>query len=303
MESFLERYTDELAENLNDPATSTRLTTTQKLRLLRAIEKQVWERLQVISGVGGSLGYTETEYDLKSEKDYYNLPGNFRQFHRFEQRTDGNKNLVTDYYPSGGPRDTYKRIEIVSGNHGFLVHPVPTADSSTPYTLVYTKGPLRLHRSSSTSVSSTGLVGILPDTLEKGEAITRTDYYKGALLRIYSGNGAPQTREILQSGGGADIHFVVRHAWDPIPTGTVLYEITPTLPEDYDSIYALDAAIRVLTRRGQISKRRELIRERTELWNACMNYYLSNASDSSFQKQVPYAVELPDAGYDDGWSY
>jgi hypothetical protein len=297
MEAFLQRYLMELDENLDDPHSSTRMTKAAKLRLLRQVEKQIWERVTLIMGSGGDAHIVETDYDLIADQQVYSLPGNFRKFRFFEQRNNHDRHQVLCRYKSVRPYDTEPGIEILNGQTGFRINPVPIVASGQPWTLGYEKGPVLLHYGTANSVSDQGLVGTPPDVPEKGDISTSDDYYKGCLVRVYSADqGAPQTRTVAASTG---LNYVLETPWSPTPHGPVQYEICPVLPEDYDGLYALDAAIRILTRRKQIASRRELIKERSEMWNACQNYFLSNVSDRGYRKVDPYADEWADTGVDD----
>ncbi len=106
--SFLERFYEDVNANLDDSQTSKRISKAGKLRLLHVVEKMIWERILMLSGQESIVGRTEVTIEIENDKEFYLLPGNFRQFIVLEERTDGDSNLVTNVLRSiplfdGGP--------------------------------------------------------------------------------------------------------------------------------------------------------------------------------------------------------
>jgi len=126
---------------------------------------------------------------------------------------------------------------------------------------------------------------------DAGTKYTVDDFYNGLLLRVYNATtGVPQVREIVdyyQNPGDSAWYFRLRHAFVPLPTGTASYEICPILPLQYDSIFAMDVAIRNSTRRSGLNRRAGLRADRSDLWNACYNYYSSLVADRAPARMIP----------------
>lgn len=297
MKSFLDRYYEEVDDNLNDAAVAVRISKEKKLRLLDSFERQIWERLLTASGQESMIGYAEATITLKDNKEFYLLPGNFRQFLDFERRVNDNPNLLTNKLPSVPHYSLSAGIEILEGRRGFRIKPRPTLGANADWTLRYLKGTIILHNATVDGIGTNWVRGKPPGT-DGGTLVKIDDYYKGSIIRIHDGDtGVPQEREC--TGSKADSQtFVVRHDWDPIPSGNLKYEISPTLPHPYDSLYALDVAIRILGRRARSGHRRELISERAQLWEACRNFFLSNVSDRGPSRILPVSADEPYSGYD-----
>lgn len=286
MQALLERFYEDVDANLDDPSTSKRITKAKKLRLLHVAEKMIWERVLMLSGQESIVGRTETTITLENDKEFYLLPGNFRQFLGFERRTDGDSSQVVAYLRSIPLFDAGPGVVVLSEQRGMMVKPKPDIEGDEDWTLIYQKGPVQLHHSEAIQVSEKTLLGATPDP-DAGEMVLNDGYYNGSLLRVYDAEaGQEQTREIVNFDA-ANKTFHLRHAWTTLPTGTVRYEIRPTLPADYDDLYAMDVAIRILGRRSRARGRLGLKQDRRDLWEACKGYFLSNVADRAPSRLLP----------------
>lgn len=298
MKPFLERFYEEVNDNLADPhAGGRRLTKEQKYRDLLRVEAQIWERLLTASGQESSIGRVEKQYTFEADKRFYPLPGNFRQFISLERRQGGDVNLVDSTLNSIDMYDPGPGIEILSEQRGFIIRPMPesTASDDSNWYMTYIKGPVLIHYAKASGVTESTVKAGTPPA-DAGELIRVEEYYTGCILRIYSADkGAPQSREITGYNAGADLPtFTLRHPLIPVPEGDVYYEICPVLPHRYDSIYAMDVALINCGRRTNLRRRSGLKDDRKELWNACRNYFLSNVADRMpvrSQPVDPYEVD------------
>lgn len=139
------------------------------------------------------------------------------------------------------------------------------------------------------------LVAGTPSTYA-GSIIKMDDYYNGSLIRVYSATaGYPQTREVLDfyedPTTTGEWHFKLRHPWATVPTGTILYEVRPALPQDYDRLYAIDVAIMQLDSRIDYVRKKQLESKRKKLMQACRSYFDRNVAD-----RQPAVLHPPD-GY------
>lgn len=286
-QSFIERFYEDVNANLDDSQTSKRITRPGKLRLLHVVEKMIWERILMVSGQESIVGRTEIDITIKNDKEFYLLPGNFRQFILLERRTDGDSNLVTATLRSIPLFDAGPGIVVLSEQRGFMIKPKPILDGPETWTMVYQKGPVRLHHAAARAVGAQTLTGQLPGT-DGGQMILNDNYYNGSLLMVYQADtGQEQVREIVDWDAKSMV-FQMRHAWEPLPTGDIKYEIRPILPPDYDDLYAMDVAIRILGRRARTRGRIGLKQDRNDLWQACKSYFLSNVADRGPSRILPY---------------
>jgi hypothetical protein len=277
MNSFIERYLAKIDDHLGDPVQAKRYPASRKLDDLRTVEVQIWEQLLSAAGQESTLGRCEHTVTLQNGVSFYPLPGNFRQFLGFERRQDGDRKNVIDRLKSISMYDLGPGIEILDGQQGMMVRPEPVLDGDQNWTLVYLKGPVLLHYGTAASVTSNTVVA--PATPTAGELVALDNYYAGSILRVYAADlGAPQTR-VIESYNATTRTFTLRTPFSTTPTGTVKYEICPALPEPYDGIYALDAAIDKCPSVGLFQQLQLLIARRRPLWSACKNYFASNVAD------------------------
>jgi len=284
MDAFLERYLADVDDNLGDPVQAKRYPVAKKLTDLRRVEVQVWEQLLQASGQQSTIGRCEHDIALVDGTSFYPLPGNFRQFIGFERRTDGDRTQVTDRLESISMYDVGPGVEILDGQQGMMIRPEPTEDMAATWTLVYAKGPIMLHYGTAAAAAAGTITFAASPT--RGELVSLTDYYAGAAVRVYSATaGAFQTR-VIDSYNATTRVATLRSNWGTTPSGTILYEICPALPEPYDAIYALDAAIDKCASVGMYAQQQVLIARRRPLWNACKNYFASNVADRMPQRSA-----------------
>ena len=286
MQALLERFYEDVDANLDDPATSKRITKGKKLRLLHVAEKMIWERILMLSGQESIVGRAESTITVENDKEFYLLPGNFRQFLGFERRTDGDSAQVRAFLRSIPLFDIGPGVVVLSEQRGMMIKPKPVTDGDEDWTLIYQKGSVRLHHSKAARVTEKTLVATTPGA-NAGEMVLNAGYYNGSLLMVYDADtGQEQTREIVGWEPSSKV-FHLRHAWTTLPTGTILYEIRPTLPTYYDDLYAMDVAIRILGRRSRARGRQGLKQDRRDLWEACKSYFLSNVADRAPARLMP----------------
>lgn len=295
-ESFIQRFLDEVDDNLADPHSQKRLPPAVRLRNLHTVQTRIFERLLNTAGNESSIGRAEVSFTIEADRDRYPLPPGFRNFLGLELRQDGDPDDLRGRLRSIGPHDSGPGVEILDGQRGCLIRPRPDSDLAGEWTLIFRKGPIQLHYARAASITAYALLSGAPPT-NGGELVRLPDYYAGSLIRVYQADsGAPQVRECIGNtvgDEGVTLHF--QSPWDPLPTGQVWYEVCPDLPLAYDSLYAMDVALLNAARRNTSIRIRAGLRdERSELWNACRNYFLSNISD-----RAPSRARPPDDSEDD----
>lgn len=277
MDAFLDRYLADVDDNLGDPVQAKRYPSAKKLTDLRRIEVQIWEQLLQASGQQSTIGRCEHSVTVSDGVSFYPLPGNFRQFMAFERRQDGDRDTVIERLDSISMYDGAPGVEILDAQQGMMIRPEPSNADAQTWTLVYMKGPILLHYGTAASVAAGTITFAASPT--KGDLVAQDDYYVGSAVRVYSATtGAFQTRIISDYDATTRV-ATLRSNWGTTPTGTILYEICPALPEPYDAIYALDAAIDKCASVGMYSQQQVLIQRRRPLWNACKSFFSSNVAD------------------------
>lgn len=305
MRPFLERFYSAVEDELGDPGTSKRYTTTKKLQDLNVVNTQVWEQLMDLTLAQSTLYFAECEITLEADKEFYTLPDGFRQFIALV-RYDDDRN-ITGSMGSKQNMEISHGVEILSSTRGFRLRPLPVLSGDQTWTLQYLRGPGHLHYAKVEEFNPTqeALVSVGPANEQAGELILKDDYYNGLELRIYqAAGGAPQTREILKYVAKSKT-FILRHAFSPPIEGEAWYEITPCLPEPYDEIFAIDVSQKKLRQRGRLDLAESLLRTRNQHWEAVKKWVLSNSADRGARKVAsvqrsdftPVGIPYPLQGY------
>jgi hypothetical protein len=278
MDAFISRYLAAVDRNLGDPVQAKRYPEADKLLDLWRIQVQVWEQLLSASGQESTIGRAEHALTIEDGVSFYPLPGNFRGFIGLERRQDGERNQVIDRLDSISMFDAGPGVEILDGQAGMMIRPEPDVDTAeSDWVLVYQKGPIFLHYGQAAAVTAGTITFAASPT--KGELINLDDYYAGSLVRVYSATtGMLQTRQITAYNATTRV-ATLQTNWGTTPTGTILYEICPVLPNPYDDLYALDAAIDKCPSIKAFDTMQALIARRRRLWAACHNYYADNVRD------------------------
>lgn len=289
MKPFLQRYYDRVSRELGDPHASARYPEADRYDDLIDIEEALFNQLLKMAGQESMLGYAEATITLTLDTTRYLFPEGFRQFIALEQRdTDGrllNKLMSKPTY------DTEYGVEILTATKGFRLHPALVLEGSQDWTLRYLRSPGELHYAyvGDDSVTSLAVRSKTPPANGGNTYFDVDDYYAGTELRIFQADtGQGQIREVKDFKNGT---FVLRHAFDPLPQGNVGYEIVPSVPKRYDSIYALDAAIHQLIRRKEFEKAGALKVQRAGQWDSLRSLVISNTMDRAPARLKPLREE------------
>lgn len=291
METFLQRYYSQTDRNLGDPHAASRYRNQDKYLDLKDIVRRVFEDLLNVTGQESMLGYTETEFSLVAGQQFYLLPEGYRQFISFQKISS---QVILNQM---GTRSWYRGnpgIQIIESRRGFRLSYIPS-NNEDDWVMGYLRAPGLLHFAQATSVGETSITFGTPENSEDGEIIKLKDYYNGMDVRIVQADvGAGQQREILKSFVTAtgEVSCVLRHPWGTMPQGDeIIYEVCPTLGVEYDSLYAMDAAILELNRREKFDKAQSFRPEREKLWATARNYFASNVMDRAPTRVQPIRPE------------
>lgn len=283
MEAFLQRFYEEVKDNLADPHTSARLTMSKLLRDLHAADRDIFEQLLKATLQESNLGFAEATIPFVLKQEYYILPPGFRKFLRLVRFQNG---IAIDAIGSKSHYQSRYAIEILTGDRGFRIQPALL--EATDWTMYYSRAPGQLHYAKAERVTETSLICGTPP-VGGGEVVTLDDYYNGMEARIFkAGVGVLQTRVIKNSRvvDGKVVLFL-RNAWIPTPSGEVWYELCPTLPPPYDSLYALDVALLNMSRRARPDRAQELLLQRAKKWDSARSVIQSNVADRPPERTLP----------------
>jgi hypothetical protein len=215
-------------------------------------------------------------------------------------RPIGDPNQVLETIGTIGEYEPGPGVVIISALRGMRVQPAPAISEDQRWTLVYQKGPIIIHDATAAAVGTRSIKFGTPGSTS-GEKIAVDGYYNGSLMRVYDATiGAPQTGEVVQHESTRGL-VLLRHVWQPTPTGTVKYEVAPVLPYEYDQLYAIEVALRNSQRRRN-RRWQDLLDQRKEMTNAAFNYFLSNTADRAPSRNLP-PREWDDNPYDGFHAY
>ena len=294
--AFLDRYYDEVDDCLADPHSQKRLTKPQRYAELYKTQQHLFERFLNMTGQESSIGYCESIITVVAGQSFYPLPPLFRQFLAFEMWNGGDRDDVIMKLPSVHGMMVAAGVEILAANQGMIIHPAPPDSWAGDWTLIYRKGPAKVCHGVVYSISADAItvVGTAPATADDGTVSKLSDYYAGSILNIYDGESDVPQSAVIQSSSynsaNSRTTFTLRTALSPKPVGvnpTLKWEISPDLPEGYDSIYAIQCAIRNASYRNRITAKATLKDDHQEAMKTAANYYLQNVADRSPTRLIP----------------
>ena len=248
MDPFLDRYYDEIDRNLSDPHTQKRLTKAQRYLDLHTIQNKLFEELMSVAGLESLMGRTEAVVTLVATQEFYDLPVGFRMFISMEKRSSENPRILTGIANTIPTYSYEPGIEIISGQRGFRVQPVPSGEPDTgDWTMIYLREPVKLHYATAGIVSdvpsalainagtyilSTPVAGtmrftrtgfftaaLLGETVEFASPVNGTDTVEGATEEITAAN-ANYIEFASVTGLANDDTFTVEADWCWLVAGT-----------------------------------------------------------------------------------
>jgi len=283
---FLERFLEEVDDNLGDPHAAKRLSVSKKLRDLYTLDRMLFEACLDANLIESVIGHTQTRITLEGSREFYPLPPDFRAFYEMKQTaSDGSTRQANTkgFYEQGDG------IQILTASRGMRINPLPASTAIGDWTLTYAKAPPMLHYAVAAEVGDK-MIRLGTPGENAGEVVKVDGYYDGVEIRAVSANvGAPQSRVIASStvSRNGDVVCQLRDAWTPKPTGTVVYEVSPTLPPPYDSIYAMDVALINMDRRKQHAQAERMKLWRSHLWNGVKSYLQTTKFDRDHKRTFP----------------
>jgi len=286
--AFLERFIRAVRKEVADPQSSGRLTTEDLLEDLHSADRDIFDELLRSIGQESLLGYAEATVTFQNAVSYYPFPEGFRQFVQLERRVDG---YAVDIIRSKQYYSQRRGVDVLSSTRGFRMFPAPSLSSDQDWVLCYLRSAGIHHYAQTTSVGSKNLVSGTPVL---GDLVLIPDYYNGMEIRIFAADNkaVPQTNTVtsftVSEGKGT---FHLQREWSPIPTGEVWYETVPNVPQEYEEIYSLELALKILERRGKVERLPSLVSRRKKKWSACKQFVIANVSDRAPSKTLPLRPE------------
>lgn len=186
----------------------------------------------------------------------YSLPGNSVEI-RLIERTDTNTSrilspiLINDrliYENSDGDYNpVYDSTRNYFWNNLIGFSPTPTVSATGNINVLYIRRLPDVNFGTAASVAVDGTTITLATTPTFGATPTANayydDYYNNATIQIISATaGAGQRRKITDYVGATKV-CTLESALNPVPTGTIVYDIVCDIPEQYHPVVAMWVAI------------------------------------------------------------
>jgi hypothetical protein len=291
MEPFLRRYYTLVDRRLADPHDSKRYPNSAKYEDLIDIEEALFNELLKMAGQESLFGYAEATITLNSTDIFYRFPEGYRQFLVLERRDSSDRKRILDVIKTKPLYGTTYGIEILTATRGFKLDPPLNVTEPQDWVLKFLRSPGELH------FAFVEDKDIKPKSVQMGTPPSDggnaypdvDDYYAGVELRIFQADvGVGQVRDVTDFKNGT---FILRHEFSPLPQGNVGYEIAPSVPRRYDSIYALDAAITQSIDREKFTKANALRLKRSQQWDSIRGLVVSNTMDRGPTRLKPLKSE------------
>lgn len=280
MRAFIEDYIDWVREYLGDPGLSKRLTAESVLRDLHAEHMVIYEELLKASYQDTVIGYTEATIKLRSDTEFYNFPGNFRQFLGLERRLVDNPRSVVDRLGTKpfGSRD--RGITISSAQRGFKVTRVPIViEESQDWVLMYQKQPIILHWADEGRWRGGFTFELGTPSGSQGQLVREQNYYTGELLHIIDETQLNRSIEVVGHAPQlGQVYFGTDLLGLPL-NAKVKYEFRTVLPRGIDKLIATSVALGKTSDRTDPVKHRLLVKERRKFLQAARNHFRTATQD------------------------
>lgn len=114
-----------------------------------------------------------------------------------------------------------------------------------------------MHKATASSVAASSI--IFPATVTDGTLDTRANAYAGYLIRILTDTTGFVQERIIDSYNNITRKATVTTDWDPLPTGTVVYEVLPTFSNIIKHCVCQQAAMDVLGNEGNNKRLQTLV--------------------------------------------
>jgi hypothetical protein len=120
-------------------------------------------------------------------------------------------------------------------------------------------GESQMHKATASSVGADSI--IFPGTVTDGSLDTRQSAYSGYLVRILSDTTGYVQERVIDTYDNVTRKAVLTTDWNPVPTGTIVYEVLPSYSNIIKHCVCMQAAMDILGNEGN-TKRMKTVTER-----------------------------------------
>ncbi len=285
-ESFLTRAITEVREALDEPSQIAKYTSA---RIINFLEKAYIIILNEKNRNSRTPAVAKINKTIVSGTTTYPLPHTVGSIHGIYTLGDSGGKV---FYDSRSKFNSFGR-GLWLENQTLHVQTTGMYGVGTEITIEYVpSGIARLHNGTCTVVEDTdGKVVKFGATPNAGTLDTHHEAYAGSVLRIL---GSSETGDYLQERVITAYDETTRKATldaplDPIPTGTIYYEIAPAISKGMDTVVALYAAWRIASAEGNAKRASGILKAyRNELRNVRLTAYYSYMPEAPIDRADSY---------------
>ena len=270
-DSFLSRAIVDVQEATDEPTMKAKYP---PARIIEHLEKAYILVLNEINRNSRTPAVAKIVKTIASGTSAYALPHTIGSIHGIYQAGSTGGKVFFDsrskYNPAG------RRIWIE--NQTLHIQTADIYGLGTEITIEYIpSGIARLHNGTCT-LNTDGDVATFGTVPNAGILDTHHEAYAGSILRIL---GASGTGNYLQERVITAYDETAREATldvplDPIPTGTIYYEIAPAISKGMDTVVALYAAHKIMSNEGNVKRASSILKSyRNEIRNVRLTAYYS----------------------------
>lgn len=290
-QGFLARGIRQVRRALDEPAVNAKWTDSDIIEILETNYGQILDEINRNSPFPVGCRYDLT-LGSSADEQHFQLPSIIGSVRAAEIRSSADEHegflAQTDITNLGGQPWRLDNNTLWIAKDAF----------STGYTLrllLIPNGSARMNAGTLGTVAADGSTVTLPAAPTTGSLDVRPQAYLGSVLRILGATTNYVMQERTASDYDAETRILtIKPVLDPIPTGTVLYEIGPAVPTNMQQAMVVAAAIEIAAYEGLVERVKALQLVNTKqlralrLWAAHRDSYLGvvYAGDTAWTGQV-----------------
>jgi len=282
-DSFLSRGMVDVREATDEPTQKAKYT---EERIIEHLEKAYILVLNEINRNSRTPAVAKITKTISSGVTTYPLPHTVGSVHGIYKTGDSGGKTFFDsrskYNPAG------RRIWIE--NQTLYIQSADIYGLGTELTIEYVpSGIARLHNG--TCTLNTDGDEVTFDTLNAGVLDTHHEAYAGSVFRVLGadGTGSHLQERVITAYDEVNLKATLDAPLDPIPDGTIYYEIAPAIHKGMDTVVALYAAYKIMSNEGNRKRARSILDSyRNEIRNVRLTAYYSNLPEAPIDRSDSY---------------
>lgn len=279
-DSFLSRAIVDVREATDEPTQKAKYT---DARIIEHLEKSYILVLNEINRNSRTPAVAKIEKTIASGITTYPLPHTIGSIHGIYKTDDSGGKVFYDSRSKYNPSGRGMWLE----NQTLHVQTTGMYGIGTEITIEYIpSGIARLHNGTCTLNSDGDVVtfGAVPNV---GTLDTHHEAYAGSILRILGADGTNSylQERVITAYNEIDLEATLDAPLDPIPTGTIYYEIAPAISKGMDTVVALYAAHKIMSNEGNAKRASSILKSyRNEIRNVRLTAYYSMMPDAPIDR-------------------